>query len=139
VDVEIRQARRSDIPGVLAVWAVARSPAATTPDDESVVDALLARDPGALLVAVAGERVAGVVIVGFDGWRGMMYRLGVLPELRRRGIARALVEAGHERLRALGARRTGALVAPGEEDAVGLWESTGYAHDPSVARFVRNL
>jgi ribosomal protein S18 acetylase RimI-like enzyme len=139
MDVEIRPATHADIAAVLAVWTVARSAAASTRDDESVVAAVLDHDPGALLVAVADGRVVGTLIAGFDGWRGTMYRLGVVPELRRRGIAGRLVEAGHARLRALGARRVGALVEAGETGAEGLWAATGYAHDPSLARFVRNL
>ncbi|HEX5371017.1 MAG TPA: GNAT family N-acetyltransferase [Dehalococcoidia bacterium] len=34
--------------------------------------------------------VVGTFIVTFDGWRGNMYRLAVLPSLHRRGIARRL-------------------------------------------------
>jgi ribosomal protein S18 acetylase RimI-like enzyme len=139
VELEIRTAGRDDFESVLAVWAVARSPAASTTDDVEVLGALLDRDPDALLVAVAGGRVVGAMIVGYDGWRGGMYRLGVVPSMRRRGVARALVSAAHERLRRLGARRVGAHVAPDEADAVALWESAGYAYQPEVARFVRNL
>ena len=96
--------------------------------------------PEALLVAVDGARVVGAVIAGFDGWRGSMYRLGVVPELRRRGVG-TRAGGGGPRAPAGGraARRVGALVAPGEEDAVGLWEAAGYARDGGVARFVRNL
>jgi ribosomal protein S18 acetylase RimI-like enzyme len=68
-----------------------------------------------------------------------MYRLAVLPQHRRHGIATRLVEAGHERLRALGARRVTALVAHDEEEAVGLWLAAGYARDEEIVRFVRNL
>jgi GNAT superfamily N-acetyltransferase len=43
----------------------------------------------------------------------------VLPGYRRRGIARRLVEFGHERLRAKGAQRVTALVADDEPGAGG--------------------
>jgi ribosomal protein S18 acetylase RimI-like enzyme len=49
------------------------------------------------------------------------------------GIARRLVEAGHEHLRARGARRVTALVAHAEEHAVGLWLSAGYQHDERIS------
>ena len=68
-----------------------------------------------------------------------MYRLAVLPEYRRRGIARRLVHAGHERLRNKGAVRVTALVAHDEADATALWSALGYARDDNVVRFVRNL
>jgi ribosomal protein S18 acetylase RimI-like enzyme len=68
-----------------------------------------------------------------------MYRLAVLPEYRRRGIARRLVDAGHDRLRAKGARRVTALVDDGEADAAELWLAVGYGPDRPLSRFVTNL
>ncbi len=68
-----------------------------------------------------------------------MYRLAVLPEYRRRGVARRLVAAGHDALRAKGARRVTALVAPDDPPATSLWRAAGYGFDETHARFVRNL
>jgi len=68
-----------------------------------------------------------------------MYRLAVLPEYRGHGIARRLVEAGHERLRAKGARRVTALVAHEEAAASALWFAVGYARDERATRFVTTL
>lgn len=136
---DIRAATAADIDSVLAVWAAARSAAAQTRDDPEMVQRLLERDPGALLVAELGGQVVGVLIAGWDGWRGNVYRLAVLPSDRRQGIARQLVEAGHERLRAQGARRVTALVGGEEGAAHRLWRALGYQRDEFVHRFVRNL
>ena len=136
---DIRAATPADIDSVLAVWAEARSAAAQTSDRPEMVQRLLERDPGALLVAELGDQVVGVLIAGWDGWRGNVYRLAVLPAHRRQGIARELVEAGHERLRAQGARRVTALVGGEEGAAHRLWRAVGYQRDEFVHRFVRNL
>ena len=139
MNAEIRAATAADIDAVLGVWAEARSVAARTPDDPQVVEQLLERDPGALLVAESGGQVVGVLIAGWDGWRGNVYRLAVLPSHRRHGIARQLVEAGHDRLRAQGAHRVTALVGGEEGGAHRLWRALGYQRDEFVHRFVRNL
>lgn len=83
--------------------------------------------------------IVGALIAAWDGWRGNMYRLAMLPHLRRQGIATRLVDAEHEHLRSKGARRVTALVAHEEEDAVRLWKAAGYHRDEQIARFVRNL
>jgi ribosomal protein S18 acetylase RimI-like enzyme len=137
--LSIRFAGVEDIPAVLAIWERARSPAASTPDDRTVVARLIENSADALLVAEERGRVVGVLVAAWDGWRGNMYRLAVLPDARRRGIARGLVQAGHERLRAKGARRVTALVAHEELDATALWRAVGYERDENVVRFVRNL
>lgn len=68
-----------------------------------------------------------------------MYRLAVLPHLRRRGVATRLVEAGHAHLKRKGARRITAFVPHEEEDAVQLWQAIGYQRDEQISRFVCNL
>jgi ribosomal protein S18 acetylase RimI-like enzyme len=134
----VRTAGHVDIPAVLAIWEQARSPAAVTRDDDAAIEWLLERDPEALLIAELGDTAVGALVAGWDGWRGNMYRLAVLEAHRRRGVARMLVDEAHRRLAARGARRVTALVAPGEDEAIGLWEAMGYARD-GMARHVRNL
>jgi ribosomal protein S18 acetylase RimI-like enzyme len=137
----IRPATAADIAGVLGLWAQARSANASTPDTPRSLAALLSAAPGALLVAEHADedRIVGALIAGWDGWRGNMYRLAVHPECRRRGIARALVDAGERHLRSKGARRITALVAHEELEAVGFWTQAGYARDTTIARFVKQL
>jgi GNAT superfamily N-acetyltransferase len=94
---------------------------------------------GALLVAVDGDAVVGAVIAAFDGWRGNFYRLAVAPARRRSGVGRALVAAGEERVRALGAPRVTALVAFDDADAGAFWDACGYPRDPVIGRRVRSL
>jgi ribosomal protein S18 acetylase RimI-like enzyme len=137
--VTIRSAVAADIAAVLALWERARSGVASISDDERVIIQLLDTDAEALLVAERDGEVVGSLIAAWDGWRGNMYRLAVTPELRREGIGRRLVEAGEQRLRAVGGARVTALVWGEHEEALGFWEAAGYAHDPHIARFVRNL
>jgi ribosomal protein S18 acetylase RimI-like enzyme len=132
----IRTATPDDFEAVLALWATARSAAAITPDSLESLERL---PPGSLLVAVEDGAVIGALIAAWDGWRGNLYRLAVLPDRRRRGVARALVDAGHAHLRSQGARRVSALVGTDEDAALALWRTAGYGHDAGLARFSRGL
>jgi ribosomal protein S18 acetylase RimI-like enzyme len=135
----IRAARQSDVPQVLALWALARSGHAVTPDRDSDVRRLVSDMPGSLIVAEVDDRVIGALIAAWDGWRGNMYRLAVEPGRRRLGIARTLVEAGEQHLRRLSARRVTALVAHDDEAAGAFWDAIGYPVDTQIGRRVRNL
>ena len=77
---------------MLEFWSVATAEPSST-DDAAGVGGLLARSPGALILAVDGDAIVGSVVGGFDGWRGTLYRLAVAPEYRRQGIATTLVTA----------------------------------------------
>ncbi len=133
-----RNATLADIPHVLALWEIARSEHAETPDTPESIERLLRTDPGSLLIA-EDETIVGALIAAFDGWRGNMYRLAVAPNRRREGIAQELVAAGEARLHELGAPKATALVGRGDTQAEGLWRAAGYKDDVEIGRWVRSL
>jgi ribosomal protein S18 acetylase RimI-like enzyme len=136
--VLIRPATHDDIARVLDCWHRAEAAQSTTDDPDSL-GRLLDRDAESLLLAVLDGEVVGTLVVGWDGWRGAMYRLAVLPEWRRRGVARELVSEGERRLRELGARRIGAVVISEHDPAVEFWRALGYERNDRVDRFVKTL
>jgi ribosomal protein S18 acetylase RimI-like enzyme len=136
--VTIRASRPNDLAHVLALWRESRGRTGRT-DDHTSLDALIERDRDALLIAELDDRIVGSLIAVWDGWRGNMYRLTVHPTLRRQGIARQLVAAGEERLRAKGARRISALVWREDGRAVRAWLAAGYQHDEGTGRFVKTI
>ncbi len=126
----------ADIPAVLAFWREAAAP--TTTDDADGLAALLAHDPGALLVAESSGQIVGTVIAAWDGWRGSVYRIAVAPEHRRQGLGRRLLEQAERRLRSLGARRMHAIVVGTDERAVGFWRASDWEDHRSQLRFTRS-
>jgi ribosomal protein S18 acetylase RimI-like enzyme len=140
VNITIRAATENDIDAVLALWSEARSENASTPDTPAALTTLLTRSPGALLVAEhEDDGIVGAIVAGWDGWRGNMYRLAVHPRHRRKHIGLALAREAEDQLRGNGARRITALVAHEELHAVEFWIRAGYAHDMTIARFVKSL
>lgn len=135
----IRPGRAADVMAVLDLWRRAEASPSPTESAEDV-GTLLLRDPEAMLLAETDDgEVVGSLIVGWDGWRGTFYRLAVDPAHRRHGLATALVRAGEERLRALGAHRLNAIVETHEDDAMSFWTAAGYEPQISRSRFVKNL
>jgi ribosomal protein S18 acetylase RimI-like enzyme len=134
---EIRTGTPGDLEAALVFWRLAGDPSPT--DSMEALTSLLDRDPGALLIATSGEQLVGTLIAAWDGWRGSLYRLAVHPARRRSGIATALVDAGEERLRQLGAVRLTAIVIDGDATAAALWQAVGYERQAKRARFVRML
>jgi ribosomal protein S18 acetylase RimI-like enzyme len=133
----IREAETHEAEAVLDVWRAAAE--ATSTDNLAAVSAAIDAHHAAFLVADDGGRIVGTLIAGWDGWRGNFYRLAVLPEYRRRGVARALVDKGEEELRARGARRLAAIVVLSRDPAVGFWATAGYEHQVGNGRYTKTI
>jgi len=138
VTLEIRDATTEDVDDVVTLWKRAAGPTALLGDVASV-RRLLGFDGGSLLLAVDGEEIVGTIVAGWDGWRGNLYRLAVLPERRGQGIGRRLVANAEAFLASRGCPRVTAIVHMELGDAAPFWAKVGYEHDTEVGRFVRFL
>ncbi|MFE9250597.1 GNAT family N-acetyltransferase [Streptomyces sp. NPDC007088] len=137
-ELHLRAATGADLDAVLRFWRTAAEGTSIS-DDREGLERLLARDPGALLLAERAGVLAGTLIAGFDGWRCHLYRLAVAPAHRRRGVATALLAAAEERFVSLGGRRGDAMVLSGNERAHHAWRAAGYAPEPQWDRWVKPL
>ena len=137
-NLHIRHATPADIDTVLAFWREAAEGTSIS-DDRDGVARLVDRDPEALLLAERDGVLSGTVIAGFDGWRCHLYRLAVLPEHRRKGLAAQLVATAVVRARALGATRLDAMIVNSNEAAIGFWATVGFTLDTDDSRWCRTL
>lgn len=138
-DAVLRIGTAGDVPAVLDLWNTAYSVETPRADGSSDVERLVEYPGGDVAIAEIDEVMVGALIVAWDGWRGNMYRLAVLPEYRRRGVALSLVRFGLDWLEAVGARRVTSWVSHQDTAAVELWRSAGYELDARMSRFVFDL
>jgi ribosomal protein S18 acetylase RimI-like enzyme len=138
-ELTTRPATPDDVDAVLAFWERSAENADRPADCAEAVTRLIARDPDALLLVCAGERIVGSLIVGWDGWRSHLYRLAVDPDCRRTGIGRALLGAAEQRLTAAGARRIDAMVLDSNRPARELWSRAGYTRQANWARWIKPI
>lgn len=125
MDITIRQFSLDDYDQALALWQ--QSGLQIRPgDDRTDIARFLARNPELSFVAVAGGAIVGTVLGSFDGRRGYIYHLGVLPRFRRSGIARRLIGAVEKRLAALGCRKLNLSVAEDNAAAISFYQTVGF-------------
>ncbi len=135
--MSMRAATEADIPDVLALWQDSAEPTST--DSREAVAVLLARDPGALIVAESDGEIVGSVVAAWDGWRGSVYRLAVAEEHRRAGLGRALLLEAELRLAQLGAQRLHAIVMGANSGAVRFWEASDWQHHEGASRYTKGV
>jgi ribosomal protein S18 acetylase RimI-like enzyme len=127
----------SDTEAVLALWRLAfpghQDPGTPHRDPRASLERKLAAGDGLFWVAQQGGRVIGTIMAGWDGHRGWLYSLAVAPDVRRGGVARALVAHAEAALVARGCPKVNLQVFTGNESAQAFWRGAGYAVDEVVS------
>jgi predicted N-acetyltransferase YhbS len=106
VPVTIRRFQLADFDGVDALWT------ACFPDDPPhnraavAIPQKLAFQPDLFWVAEDEARIVGSIMAGYDGHRGWLYSVAVLPVAQRGGLGSRLVRTAEQALQALGAARS---------------------------------
>jgi ribosomal protein S18 acetylase RimI-like enzyme len=128
----IRPFEATDMDAVVALWDVC----ALVPSHQSAED-LIARkvafQPELFWVAMLDGELVGTLMTGYEGRRGWLNGLGVLPEFRKRGIARALVRAAEARLVAMGCAKVNLQVRGHNTGVVDFYKNLGYDIDDTVS------
>lgn len=127
----VRFLTREDLPALVQVWTASGltiRPAGRERPDRLAAE--WAQYPRNFIGAFAGEAMIGACIASWDGRRGFVNRLGVLPAWRRTGVASKLVQAAESELRARGAQIIAALVEPNNSASLSLFDRLGYRDVP---------
>ena len=112
---------------MVALWASVFGYDAPHNDPHVAIERKVARDPDLFLVAVAGSRVVGTVIGGYDGHRGWIYSLAVDENERHEGIGTALIGEVEHMLKGLGCLKVNLQVMPDNHGVVEFYRKLGFS------------
>ena len=131
--VIVRPYRATDRAGLEALWS------SVFPDDPPsnaparMIDNKLRMQDELLLVATHEAELVAAIIAGYDGVRGWLYHLAVLPAWRRRGIATELVRHAETKLLSLGCPKVNLQVRATNARVIAFYESLGYLVEERVS------
>ncbi len=77
-------------------------------------------------------RLIGAVLATHDGRKGWINRLAVHPEFQQQGVALELIAAAEEILHAHGIDVIAALIEPGNDPSLAVFQSAGYDEWPGM-------
>jgi ribosomal protein S18 acetylase RimI-like enzyme len=90
------------------------------------------RDPELFLVAEDNDKLVGTCVGAWDGRRGWIYHLGVLPSYQRKGIATALVKEVEKRMKRKGCVKVNAIIYKWNRKSRRFFEEMGYTADATT-------
>jgi ribosomal protein S18 acetylase RimI-like enzyme len=97
------------------------------------IDKKLAMGDGLFFVAEAGEKVVGTIMAGYDGHRGWIYSVAVLPEYRKRGLGSQLMRHAEERLKFLGCPKINLQIMQENEAVEAFYRNLGYETEQRIS------
>jgi len=97
------------------------------------IDKKLAVGDGLFFVAEAGGNVVGSIMAGYDGHRGWIYSLAVLPEYRGPGIGSRLMRHAEERLKVLGCPKINLQIMQENEAVEVFYRKLGYQTEQRIS------
>ncbi len=122
----IRPATVADRFSVVALWET------VFPDDPphnappKAFDAKLAVQDDMLLVAMDEDAIAGTTMAGYDGHRGWLHKVAVLPQYQGRGLATALVRHAIRVLQSAGCIKVNLQIRTTNLEVRQFYESLGF-------------
>lgn len=135
MSISTRLVTIDDYDGIFALWnSTEQSRCALNPVDDSHegIARYLRRNPNTCFLALSKDgsgdapEIAGVILTGHDGRRGIIHHMCVHPSYRRMGIASLLVQKAEEALKAEGISKIFGLVFKDNDEANAFWENNGY-------------
>jgi len=131
--MEIRPFRESDHDSVVALWSNVFQSSEPHNDPATAIKRKLAVQRDFFFVAVVDGVLTGTVLGGYDGHRGWVYSLAVLPQSRRRGIGSALMNHVEQVLAARGCVKINLQVLVSNAATVGFYQTLGYGVEERIS------
>ena len=125
-ELRIRAMTPADYDEVVALWRATVGIGLSEADERGAIATYLARNPGLSLVALRGGALVGAVLCGYDGRRGYIHHLAVVPAERGRGLGRTLGERCLLGLGALGIGKANIVVFAANAEGQAFWRATGW-------------
>jgi ribosomal protein S18 acetylase RimI-like enzyme len=129
---QIRQFKPTDTAQVVELLAKVLPDNQPHNDPATSIASKLAIDD-AMYVADIDSVAAGFVMTGYDGHRGWIYQLAVLPEYRRHGIGSQLIETALAHLETVGCRKVNLQIRADNTDVVDFYESIGFRQENRIS------
>lgn len=111
---------------IFAMWQITSKRALSKADSREEIERYLNRNKGLSQIAVIDGKIVGTVLAGHDGRRGFIHHMAVMPEYRRKGIAKAMAEKAVEKLAKEGINKTHIFTYCDNCDGQAFWGDMGF-------------
>ena len=132
MELEIRPFDRADEDAVVQLWTDCGLVVPWN-DPHRDIQRKLAQQAELFLVGRLRRRIVASVMAGYDGHRGWINYLAVLPQHRRAGIGKRMMLRVESLLRAAGCPKINLQVRTANTEVIGFYKALGFQVDDVVS------
>ena len=137
--IDYKELNISMYPQLEAGWKLLPDNATGLGDDKKSIEVYLLRNPRCSIAAFHENELIGAVLAGHNGRRAILNHLFVLPEFRRKGVARELVTRCFDELRNQGITRAAIFIHKTNTAAQEFWKVLGFEKVDFIETYGCNL
>jgi len=125
MQIQFRQFQPDDTEQTVALWQAC---GLTRPwnDPHKDIERKLQQEPELFIVAEHNGQLLGSVMAGYDGHRGWIYYLSVLPQYQSQGLGKSLVQQAEQRLRSKGCPKIQLMIRHDNSGVQDFYRTLGY-------------
>ena len=125
MQIQFRQFHPDDTEQIVALWQAC---GLTRPwnDPRKDIERKLQEEPELFIVAEREGELLGSVMAGYDGHRGWIYYLSVLPAQQAQGVGKSLVLQAEQKLLAKGCPKIQLMIRSDNSSVRAFYSALGY-------------
>lgn len=128
----IRQYSAEDEPYVIDLWHSCGLVVSHN-DPKIDIEKKMQFQPQWFLVGVISQKVVATVMAGYEGHRGWINYLGVLPEYQGKGYGHKMMEKAEQLLKKAGCQKINLQIRKTNKSVIHFYQSLGYTRDEVVS------
>ena len=130
--MRIRKFQEKDRGSLIELWQKVFPDDPPHNEPSIVIEAKLAVDD-LIFLAENNNEIIGACMAGYDGHRGWLYAVAVLPEHRRSGTGTQLVKHAMQALKELGCVKVNLQIRSTNSEVASFYESLGFASEDRLS------
>ena len=130
--MKIRKFQEKDRASLIELWKTVFPDDPPHNEPSKVIEAKLAVDE-LIFIAESNNEIVGTSMAGYDGHRGWLYAVAVLPEHRRSGTGSLLIKHAIQCLKELGCIKVNLQIRSTNTDVAEFYKSLGFKVEDRIS------
>ena len=131
--IKIREYNDKDKNEVISIWKNIFNYIKPHNNPDLIINMKTSHNDNLFFVAEENKKIVGTIIAGFDGHRGWLYSLAVIPNKRNQGIGKLLVDKAIVELENRGCLKVNLQIISGKDSVVSFYKKLGFSIEDRIS------